>query len=131
MHSPPLSASGASGLKVPISSMLGHGPSYKPHKAKLQSDYTVGGYPQGSGASKGLLTSSSSCKTIRTIIMEGGSSSSEETKRPSIVQEQKTEEDDGDSNSGGKSSSRGYQLFRDSQQTPKRENQEGNQDEDC
>ena len=34
MHSPPLSVSGASGLRVPVSSMLGHGPSYKATKAK-------------------------------------------------------------------------------------------------
>lgn len=53
------------------------------------------------GASKGLLGTSNSCKTLRGVIMEGGSSSSEENKRPSIVQEQKTEEDADDTSTGG------------------------------
>ena len=59
------------------------------------------GNNQVAGASKGLLVSSNSCKTIGGTIVEGGSSSSEENKRPSIVQEQKTEEDAEDNSTSG------------------------------
>lgn len=114
MHSPPLSVSGTSGLRIPVSNMFsGHGPSYKPAK-------TIAGQPSG-GASKGLLTQSSSCKTIRGIIIEGGSSSSEENKRPSIVQEQKTEEDAADDASTG-----GQNLFKESQHVLTQEKEEDN-----
>jgi hypothetical protein len=53
------------------------------------------------GATKGLMQTSNSCKTLSGVIMEGGSTSSEENKRPSIVQEQKTEEDAEDTSNGG------------------------------
>jgi hypothetical protein len=98
MQSPDLSTTG---LRMPHTNPYALAPGANlNNNARLTKQKTWSVDFQG-GASKGLLSTSNSCKTIRGVIIEGGSSSSEENKRPSIVHEQKTEEDAEDTSNGG------------------------------